>query len=83
MHLPVGSMLGEYCITGVIGQGGFSIVYLAYEASLDRTIAIKEFFPTVLAQRSAGHSVAVVSSSNQPIFKVGLESFLREAKLQA
>ena len=83
MHLPVGSMLGEYCITGVIGQGGFSIVYLAYEASLDRTIAIKEFFPTVLAQRSTGHSVAVVSSSNQPIFKVGLESFLREAKLQA
>ncbi len=83
MHLPVGSMLGDYCITGVIGQGGFSIVYLAYEASLDRTIAIKEFFPTVLAQRSAGHSVAVVSSSNQPIFKVGLESFLREAKLQA
>ncbi len=83
MHLPVGSMLGEYCITGVIGQGGFSIVYLAYEASLDRTIAIKEFFPTVLAQRSAGHSVAVVSSGNQPIFKVGLESFLREAKLQA
>lgn len=83
MHLPVGSMLGEYCITGVIGQGGFSIVYLAYEASLDRTIAIKEFFPTVLAQRSAGHSVAVASSSNQPIFKVGLESFLREAKLQA
>ncbi len=83
MHLPVGSMLREYCITGVIGQGGFSIVYLAYEASLDRTIAIKEFFPTVLAQRSAGHSVAVVSSGNQPIFKVGLESFLREAKLQA
>jgi non-specific serine/threonine protein kinase len=83
MHLPVGSMLGEYCITGVIGQGGFSIVYLAYEASLDRTIAIKEFFPTVLAQRSVGQSVAVVSSSNQPIFKVGLESFLREAKLQA
>lgn len=76
-------MLGEYCVTGVIGQGGFSIVYLAYEASLDRTIAIKEFFPTVLAQRSTGHSVAVVSSSNQPIFKVGLESFLREAKLQA
>ena len=76
-------MLGEYCITGVIGQGGFSVVYLAYEASLDRTVAIKEFFPAVLAHRSPGHSVAVVSLSNQPIFQAGLESFLREAKLQA
>ena len=83
VHLPVGSMLGEYCITGVIGQDGFSIVYLAYEASLDRTVAIKEFFPTVLAQRSLGHSVAVVTLSNQPVFQAGLESFLREAKLQA
>ena len=41
-QLPVGAVLGDFKITGIVGEGGFGIVYLAYEATLDRTVAIKE-----------------------------------------
>ena len=32
--LPVGTMLGEFEIVGLIGEGGFGIVYLARDHSL-------------------------------------------------
>ena len=42
MSLPVGTRLGEFELLNVIGEGGFSIVYLALDHSLQRTVAIKE-----------------------------------------
>ena len=35
---------GKYVIKQVLGQGGFGITYLATQVSLDRDVAIKEFF---------------------------------------
>jgi len=37
--LPVGTILHEFEIVGVIGLGGFSFVYLARDHSLRRTVA--------------------------------------------
>ena len=45
-QLPIGTILGDFKITGIVGEGGFGIVYLAYEAALDRTVAIKEYLPS-------------------------------------
>jgi len=81
--LPIGSVLGDFAITGLIGEGGFGIVYLAYEATLDRTVAIKEYLPVTIAARTAEFTVAVRSHGNRDAYTAGLQSFLREARMQA
>ena len=43
LSLRVGARLGEFEITQRIGEGGFSIVYLAMDHSLDRTVARNSF----------------------------------------
>ena len=39
--LQPGQMLGSYRIIGQIGQGGMASVYKAYQASMDRNVAVK------------------------------------------
>lgn len=81
--LPTGTRLGEFEITGLIGEGGFGIVYLAYDHSLQRHIALKEYMPSALAGRSAGVTVAVKSERHTDTFQAGLRSFINEARLLA
>src|SRR5215208_4604722 len=40
-NLQPGQMLGPYRIINQIGQGGMATVYKAYQASMDRNVAIK------------------------------------------
>ncbi len=40
-NIQPGQMLGPYRIIGQIGQGGMATVYKAYQASMDRNVAIK------------------------------------------
>jgi len=56
--LPVGTMLGEFEILDLIGEGGFGIVYLAQDHSLHRKVALKEYMPALLASRGKDASVA-------------------------
>ena len=81
--LRVGTALGEFTITDVIGEGGFGTVYLAYEETLDRTVAIKEYLPVTIAARSGDQTVLVRSEVNRDAYAAGLHSFMREARLQA
>lgn len=82
--LPIGAALGEFVITKVIGVGGFGIVYMAHDTTLERTVAIKEYLPITVAGRSGdGNSVLVRSTIRQDTYLSGLQSFLREARLQA
>jgi len=39
--LAVGTNVGRYVVLGVAGQGGFGVVYRAYDPELDRKIAVK------------------------------------------
>ncbi|MBC7708689.1 MAG: serine/threonine protein kinase [Rhizobacter sp.] len=82
-QLPIGTILGDFKITGIVGEGGFGIVYLAYEAALDRTVAIKEYLPSSIAGRTGNQSVMVRSQLNTNAFTTGLKNFLREAQLLA
>lgn len=46
--LQAGQMLGNYRIIGQIGRGGMATVYKAYQASMDRYVAVK-ILPSELA----------------------------------
>ena len=52
--LPPGTRFGEFEILRVLGVGGFGIVYLAQDHSLEREVALKEYMPASLAARGAG-----------------------------
>ena len=52
--LPEGTRIGDFEIKGLIGEGGFGIVYLAYDTSLQRHVALKEYMPSSLAARANG-----------------------------
>ena len=43
LSLRIGTRMAEFEITDRIGEGGFSIVYLAMDHSLERTVALKEY----------------------------------------
>jgi serine/threonine protein kinase len=85
MHsvLASGTKLAEFEITGVIGQGGFGIVYQARDSSLEREVAIKEYLPSSLAMRTTDGNVTARSAQLEESFGIGLKSFVNEARLLA
>ncbi|TCS35955.1 serine/threonine protein kinase [Paucimonas lemoignei] len=81
--LPVGTHLGEFEIKALIGEGGFGIVYLAYDHSLERLVALKEYMPSGLASRTTRMAVSVRSQKKLDTFTAGLKSFINEARMLA
>ncbi len=81
--LPPGTRFGEFEILRVLGVGGFGIVYLAQDHSLEREVALKEYMPASLAARGAGPQITVRSSSFAETYAIGLRSFINEARLLA
>ncbi len=81
--LPVGTSLGEFEITAFVGEGGFGIVYEAYDHSLQRRVALKEYMPSSLAARTTASHVSVKSERHRETFQAGLKSFINEARLLA
>jgi serine/threonine protein kinase len=81
--LGPGTRLGEFELLKVIGIGGFGIVYLAIDHTLEREVAIKEYMPASLAGRTETLRVSLRSHSDAESFAMGLKSFINEAKLLA
>jgi len=81
--LPIGTRLHDFEITGILGEGGFGIVYIAFDHSLQRSVAIKEYMPGVLAARSRDHGIRVRADRHKETFDVGLKSFINEARFLA
>ncbi|MDO8371040.1 MAG: protein kinase [Polaromonas sp.] len=81
--LPVGTRLAEFEVLGLLGAGGFGMVYQAFDHSLQRPVAIKEFMPATLACRGADGAVVVRDPADQAAFQAGLQSFVAEARLLA
>ncbi|HEX3139875.1 MAG TPA: serine/threonine-protein kinase, partial [Rhizobacter sp.] len=81
--LPAGTRLAEFELLSVIGEGGFGIVYLAHDHSLSRQVAIKEYMPSELAERTQALTVSVRSERHAETFATGLRSFINEARLLA
>ncbi len=81
--LRSGVRLRDFEIEGVIGEGGFGIVYVARDLQLERRVAIKEYLPTSLATRGEGVSVVIRPGHQDGAFEAGRRSFLNEARLLA
>lgn len=81
--LPVGFRLGEFEVLALLGVGGFGMVYKAFDHSLHRAVAIKEFMPAALVARTDDGSLLARSPSDQAAFSAGLRSFVSEARLLA
>ena len=81
--LAPGTELHWYRIEEVLGQGGFGITYLAYDANLEQHVAIKEYLPMELAVREGDHSVYPASKAQDSRYRWGLDRFLSEARTLA
>jgi len=81
--LPIGSRLAEFEVTRIIGQGGFGVVYEAWDPTLERVVAIKEYLPSSLSTRQPGGAVAPLSERHRETFELGMRSFINEARLLA
>ncbi|SFH71670.1 Serine/threonine protein kinase [Collimonas sp. OK307] len=81
--LPKGTRLADFEIIGVIGEGGFGIVYFAFDRSLRRMVAIKEYMPGAFAGRGPDKKVVVRAQRHRETFAIGLKSFIKEARLLA
>ncbi len=72
---------GDYCILGVLGQGGFGITYRASNQRLEREVAIKEFFPATCER--VGRSVSASGGLTPADFDSLRAAFLEEARILA
>ena len=84
-HLPCGTILaGRYYIGRVIGEGGFGITYLGFDVTLERKVAVKEYFPSAWASRYNERSLDIsCNTGTQENFSQGKERFIREARAMA
>lgn len=80
--LAPGYLLSGYRIDKQLSQGGFSLVYLAYDQH-EMPVAIKEYLPVGLSWRPADSPVPVVNPAHQAAYNHGLASFFEEGRLLA
>ena len=81
--LAVGSVVGDFTIQGLVGEGGFGIVYRAFDNVMQREVAVKEYMPNALARRRPDGGVELRAQQYEETFNAGRKSFVNEAKLLA
>ncbi len=84
--LQPGTILsGRYLIGNVLGQGGFGITYIGRDTTLERRVAIKEYFPFSYATRSTVHTncLSIADKEQADDIRGGMQRFLREARVLA
>ena len=81
--LPPGTRFEEYRLDVVLGAGGFGITYRAYDAHLDKFVAIKEYLPGEFATRTEASTVVPHSNTDAQDYHWGLTRFLDEARTLA
>lgn len=81
--LPVGTRLDDCEIEQVLAQSSLAVVYRAYDHALRLQVAIKEYMPEALAQRSGPTQVVLRTRLAAQRFERGLQAFVGEAQTLA
>jgi len=82
-HLQPNTTLqgGKYRIERVLGQGGFGITYLATQLSLQRKVAIKEFFMKDFCSRDESTlTMSAPSTGSSKLVEQYRKKFIKEAR---
>ena len=82
-HLQPNTTLqgGKYRIERVLGQGGFGITYLATQLSLQRQVAIKEFFMKDFCSRDEStRMMSAPSTGSSKLVEQYRKKFIKEAR---
>ena len=85
-YLPPEVLLKQrYLVASVLGEGGFGITYAGWDLTLDKPVAIKEYFPAGFAGRSSSTSFSVspIDGPERNWYYSGRERFLRESRILA
>ena len=81
---PGTRIMDRYIIGETLGLGGFGITYKAWDIQLGTLLAIKEYFPSGLVNRTAGDpAVFLVANKRAQEFEYGKQRFLDEARNMA
>ena len=79
LPLRSGTTVGNYLVEGVIGGGGFSIVYRCFDTNESQSVVLKEYFPNQLSRRDANGDIQPVNDKKTRAFQVGMQQFFAEA----
>lgn len=81
-HMDPGAVIhNRYLVGKVLGSGGFGITYLGYDMTLEKKVAIKEYFPVEFATRMQNQTmVTVFSGEKEEQFVTGMKKSLDEAQ---
>ena len=74
---------GRYTVGIALGQGGFGITYIGYDNVLGTKVAIKEYYPSDIAQRVPGDRTVMPFTNSDGNFEHGKQKFLEEARILA
>ena len=81
---PTVLLHNRYEILAPIGSGGFSVLYKAYDHEMDAVVAIKEYFPSAIAERIPHSRDVIVRNEDAGVrFRKGLSTFREEARRMA
>ena len=74
------SLIQEYKVIEVLGQGGFGTTYLCLDNNLKRKCILKEYTPHRIAFRHRSNELKPINSKLDNNYQVGLNEFLNEAR---
>ncbi len=77
--LPSDTVIGGYRIVRKLSAGGFGLVYLALDME-EQQVAVKEYLPASLAERSPGELLPRVQPEKLSLYRLGLKSFFEEGR---
>lgn len=83
--LAPGTILNNKILIGdILGKGGYGITYIGYDMLLEYPVAVKEFFPDEMVDRSEDErTVVVLDEVNGEEFQKEIDNYLREARVLA
>ena len=75
-----GTVLAEYQVVELLGQGSFGTTYLCIDNNLNRRCVVKEYTPHHLVERKGNGRIKAQRWNYRPHFATGLKEFLEEAR---